>query len=89
MGRVWLFSQFCIEVRPTATRCQDGVWRGMWFPTVGLLLERASAAEPVGRLFYSKCRREATFLERLLAPFLVSHWSQAHSSSQMFVISAL
>lgn len=61
----------------------------MWFPTVGLLLERASAAEPVGRLFYSKCRREATFLERLLAPFLVSHWSQAHSSSQMFVISAL
>lgn len=88
MGRVWLPSQSCTEVRPTAARCQDGVWRRTWFPTVGLPLERASAAEPVGRLFYSKCRREATFLERFLALFLVSHWSQAHSS-QMFEISAL
>lgn len=45
----WLPSQSCTEVRSTAARCQDGVWRRTWFPATGLLAE-PPLLEPAGGL---------------------------------------
>ena len=43
-------SQSCTEVRPTAARCQGGVWRRTRFPAVELLLAEPPLLEPAGRL---------------------------------------
>lgn len=45
----WLPSQSCTEVRSTAARYQDGVWRRTWFPATGLLAE-PPLLEPAGGL---------------------------------------
>lgn len=46
----WLPSQSCTEVRPTAARCQDGVWRRTRIPAIGLLLTEPPLLEPAGGL---------------------------------------